>query len=385
MKNTTTEIIKKREYQQCTRCIMDTTDIEIIFDENGVCNHCHQYDKVEKELVLTGDLGKQKINEIIAKIKKGSLGKKYDCIIGVSGGVDSTYLAYYVKEKMGLNPLAVHFDNGWNSEIAVQNIQNLVDKLGIDLYTYVIDWDSFKDIQLAYFKASVIDIEVPTDQFIFAALFEIAQKNKIKYVISGNNVVTETVLPNSWYFKNKFDLRNLLDIHQKYGSGKLKTIPNIGKWQRFINKKFYNLEYFNILNYIDYNYKTVKEFIVNELGWKYYGGKHFESVFTRFYQGYILPKKFNVDKRKAHLSNLICSGQITKEEALVELSKNPYTAELQQQDKDYFIKKLGLTENEFDEIMLRPIQKHEHFKMEQSVYKDYPILKFLQPIGNRLK
>lgn len=381
----TDKILKDREYQQCTKCVMDTTDTEIYFDNQGICNHCHQYVKHEAEKVLKGEDGQRKINEIIHEIKQGSKGRKYNCIIGISGGVDSTFLAYYVKNIMGLNPLAVHFDNGWNSEIAVQNIQNLVNTLNIDLYTYVIDWKSFKDIQLAYFKASVIDIEVPTDQFIFAALFEIARKKNINYVISGNNVVTETILPDSWYFKYKFDLKNLKDIHEKYGKTKIKSFPNIGKWQRYFNKKIHRLNFYTILNYIDYNYKDVKDLIINKLGWTDYGGKHYESIFTRFYQGYILPKKFNVDKRKAHLSNLICSGQITKEEALRILSKNSYTEDMQIQDKNYFIKKLGLTELEFDEIMSLPIKKHEEFKMEQSVYKDYPILKILKPIGDLFK
>jgi len=384
MLNNTSQI-RNREYQQCSFCIMDTTDPDIDFDSEGICNHCRKYSRLENEKVVKGEKGQQKIKEIIQEIKKVSKGRKYDCIIGISGGVDSTFLAYYVKEKMGLNPLAVHFDNGWNSEIAVQNIHNLVSKLNIDLYTYVIDWDSFKDIQLAYFKASVVDIEVPTDQFIFAALFEVARKNKIKNVISGNNVVTECILPDSWYFRYKFDLKNLKDIHKKYGTKKVKSLPNIGKWQRLVNKKFFNLKYFNVLNFVDYNYKDVKELIIRDLGWKDYGGKHFESIFTRFYQGYILPKKFNIDKRKAHLSNLICSGQMTKEEALLDLSKNPYTEELQQQDKDYFIKKLGLSDVEFEEIMSRPIKKHEEFELEESIYKTYPFLKLLQPIGNRLK
>lgn len=385
MKNEGTKLTEERNYQQCTHCIMDITDPNISFDSDGVCNHCKKYSKIEIEKVIKGAKGQEKINELIKEIKQVANGAKYDCIIGISGGVDSTFLAYYVKKKMGLNPLAVHFDNGWNSEIAVQNIHNLVSTLNIDLFTYVIDWESFKDIQLAYFKASVVDIEVPTDQFIFAALFEIARKHKIKSVISGNNVVTECVLPESWYFKRKFDLKNLQDIHNKYGTRTVKSLPNIGKWQRYVNRKFYRLEYYNVLNYIDYNYKDVKDLIIKELGWKDYGGKHFESIFTRFYQGYILPKKFNIDKRKAHLSNLICSGQITKDEALIELSKNPYTEDLQQQDKDYFIKKLGLTEEEFDEIMARPIKKHEEFELEQPIYETYPFLKLLKPIGNRLK
>lgn len=375
----------EKNYKQCTKCIMDTTDPNIKFDEMGICNHCHEYEAAEKKHVLKGKLGEQKIQEIIQHIKSTTKGKKYDCLLGVSGGVDSSYLAYYIKKVMGLNPLAVHFDNGWNSEIAVNNIHNLVNTLDIDLYTYVINWEEFKDLQLSYLKASVIDIDVPTDQLIFATLFKIAKKHKIKYVISGNNVVTESVLPNAWTFKAKFDLRNLKAIHNKYGSKKLNSFPSLNKWNRLFYRKFNNIEFFKILNYIPYNKAEVLEFITKELGWKNYGGKHFESIFTRFYQGYILPKKFGIDKRKAHLSNLICSGQITREQALKELKENNYTKQLQEEDKAFFIKKLGLSESEFDSIMDLPIQKHEDFPMEQSVYKDYPILTLLKPIGNLIK
>lgn len=364
---------------------MDTTDPDIHFDNEGICNHCHKYKRLEKELVLTGTEGEQRLHKITQEIKSYSNGKKYDCIIGVSGGVDSTYLAYFVKEKMGLNPLAVHFDNGWNSEIAVKNIDNLVKKLEIDLYTYVIDWEMFKDIQLAYLKASVIDIDVPTDQFIFAALFEVAKKKKIKSVISGNNVATESVLPDAWTFKYKFDLKNLKSIHKEFGSRKVDSYPKLGKWQRYFNNKFHKLKYFNVLNNIDYNYKDVKQFIIDELNWKDYGGKHYESIFTRFYQGYILPKKFNVDKRKAHLSNLICSGQLTKKEALKEIETNYYTDELIEKDKAFFIKKFGLSEIEFEKIMSLPPRKHEDFDMEKSIYETYPITKILKPIGDKLK
>lgn len=374
-----------QNYVQCKTCIMDTTDPDITFNDEGVCNHCLEYPLNEKKHVLKGDAGRQKIEEITTFIKQNTKGKKYDCLLGISGGVDSTYLAYLVKEKMGLNPLVVHFDNGWNSEIAVKNVNNLVTKLNLDLFTYVINWEDFKDLQLAYLKASVLDIDVPTDHLIFASLFKVAKKNKIKYVISGNNVVTESLLPKAWTFKNKFDLRNLNAIHQKYGTKKIKNFPTFGKWQRLYYNRFFKIKFFHILNYVEYNKDHVMDFIQNELGWEYYGGKHFESIFTRFYQGYILPEKFGIDKRKAHLSNLICSGQLTKEEALKELNNNTYTEELQNQDKLYFIKKFGLSLEEFEEIMNRPIQRHEDFPMEQSVYQDYPILKILKPLGKLIK
>ncbi len=368
-------------YKQCVRCIMDTSDTEITFDENGVCNHCHNYDVAEKIHVLKGEAGLKKVQEITEYIKENSKGNKYDCIIGISGGVDSSYLAYYAKVKMGLNPLAVHFDNGWNSEIAVKNIHHIVQKLGIDLYTYVINWEEFRDLQLAYIKASVIDIEVPTDQLIFGSLYKIARKKKIKFILSGNNVETEEVLPKSWIYPQKFDSRNLKAIHKAYGSVKLKDFPTMGKWRQLFNRKFFSLEQFRILNYIEYNKKEALEVIKKELDWQDYGGKHFESIFTRFYQGYILPKKFNVDKRRAHLSNLILSGQMSREDALKEMEQVHYSDELIAEDKVFFLKKLGLSEEEFDKIMNEPERKHHDFPYEISVYKQYPLLSIFKPIG----
>lgn len=373
------------EYQQCTKCIMDTTDTEIVFDKNGVCNHCLEYIELEKKAVLKGEAAAKKIEEIVGRIKDHSKGKKYDCAIGVSGGVDSSYLIWYLKTQLGLNPLAIHFDSGWNSEIAVSNVYNIVRKLDIDLHTHVIDWEKFKDLQLAYFKASVLDIDVPADYLIFASLFKVAAQNKIKYLISGSNIVTEAILPKTWTFRRKFDKQNLLDIHRQFGSKKLKNFPMLGKWERLYYNKIKKLEYLHLLNYIDYNKKDAVETIKRELGWKDYGGKHFESIFTRFYQGYILPVKFNIDKRKAHLSNLIVSGQMTREEALKELEQNPYTEEMIKADKQFFIKKFGLTEAEFDKIMAQPIRAHEEFAMERSIYESYPFLRFLKPVVDRMK
>lgn len=377
--------MKNKDYQICSRCIMDTSDPDIFFDSNGICNHCHFYDQQEKAHVLKGRAGQKKIDEYVSKIKNGTKGERYDCMIGVSGGVDSTYLLYYAKRKLGLNPLAVHFDSGWNSETAVINIENAVKKLDVDLYTYVIDWNSFKDLQLSYLKASVIDIDVPADQLIFGALFKTAYKNKIHYLITGNNVETESILPRSWYFSRKFDLRNLKAIHKKYGSEKIAKFPLLGKWRLFFYQSLYKIHYFNLLNYIGYNKKEAIKTISQELAWKDYGGKHFESIFTRFYQGYILPKKFGVDKRRAHLSNLVASKQMTRDDALQEMKEEYYPVELMEQDKAFFIKKFDLTEREFEEIMNMPIQKHEDFPMEKSVYEDFPLLKVLKPIGDLIK
>jgi len=371
-------------YQQCTKTVMDNiADPNITFDENGVCNYYYDYFKEEKKHVLKGIEGKKRFEEIIQKIKKDSERKKYDCILGVSGGVDSTYLAFLAKQQ-NLRVLCVHFDNGWNSELAVKNIENIVTKLNFDLETYVINWNEFKDIQRAYFKANVIDIEAITDHAIFGTIHKIAAKYDIKYILSGNNVVTESLLPKTWIF-NKADHINIKDIHKKYGTIPLKTFPFFGLKEKHYYKKIKGIQTVDLLNYIKYNKKEVKNKIIKELNWVDYGGKHYESVFTRFYQGYILPNKFGIDKRKAHLSNLICSGQISKEEALKELESPMYEKELCKEDKEFVLKKLDFTETEFENYIKAPRKKHFDFKTEQSLYLSFPILKPLKPVGNFVK
>jgi len=257
--------------------------------------------------------------------------------------------------------LAVHLDNGWDSELAVKNVENILKNLGIDLLTYVLDWDEFKDLQRAYFKASVVDIEVLTDHAITAILFDIANKRGIKYILSGSNMVTEAIMPKSWSY-DKNDLINLKAIYKQFGTIKLKRFPTLG-----ILKKAYflcvkRIKLIGILNYISYIKKDAKKIIAREFDWKDYGGKHYESRFTRFYQAYVLPGKFNVDKRKAHLSTLICSGQMTREEALKEMQEELYPAGELINDKEYVIKKLGFTKEEFERIMKLPIKDHAEYK-----------------------
>lgn len=354
-------------YRQCKRCVLDTTSTAITFDEHGICNYCHAFDKqMKKFITIDKDLRKRNLDEMVNYVKKVGKNNKYDCILGLSGGVDSTYMAY-LAQQLGLRPMAVHFDNGWNSETAVKNIENIVSKLQLDLKTYVINWNEFKDIQLAYLKASVVDIEVPTDQLIFAALNKIAKQNNIKYILSGSNIVTEYGMPLDWAYRNKSDQTNLLNIYHKFGSGlKLSTLPKFDFYARFFYTQVHGIQTISLLNYVDYNKAKVKEVITKELGWQDYGGKHFESVFTRFYQGYILPKKFNIDKRKAHLSALICSGQIVRDQALEELKRETYDPALQKEDCSFVIKKFDLTEEEFDRIMRAPRVEHDFYGTEQT-------------------
>jgi N-acetyl sugar amidotransferase len=307
-----------RPFQQCKVSVMDTiADPNITFDEQGICNYYYRYLKDEKKHVFKGEAGKKKLKEKIKNIKEAGKGKQYDCILGLSGGVDSTYLCLLAKEQ-GLRPLIVHFDNGWNSELAVNNIENTVKKLGFDLYTYVVDWGEFRELQLSYLKASVVDIEVLTDHAFMAVLYEQARKWKIKHVLAGMNIATEQVLPRHWIF-NKMNAVNIKDIQSKYGRVPVKELRSF-PFLNYSHKKYcesvLKMEVVTPLNFIDYHYDQVKEEIKSKLGWRDYGGKHYESVWTRFYQGFILPYKFNIDKRKAHFSNLIFSGQMTKEEAL---------------------------------------------------------------------
>lgn len=355
------EKMTNENYITCSRCILDTKDDpSIIFDEQGVCNYCRSYDLiVEKSNIGKLDLQRKKLEEIVALIKKEGRSKKYDCVMGISGGVDSTYLAYTAK-KLGLRPLVVHYDNGWNSELAVNNIHRVVQQLDFDLFTYVNDWEEFKDLQLSFLKASVLDIELLTDQAIVAVLYEQARKQGVKYILYGSNMVTEGILPKNWYhWKN--DAYNIKAIHKKFGSVPMKTYPYIGFFKRLLYDKFTPIESISLLNYIPYIKTEVKELISRELGWKDYGGKHYESIFTRFYQAYYLPRKFGIDKRKAHLSTLICSGQMTREEALLEMTKEVYDKQKLQEDKEYVLKKLNLTEAEFDAIMQLPAKDHTFY------------------------
>ena len=368
---------KNSAYQQCSLSVMDTVaDPGISFDEKGICNYYYEYLNAEKEAVKKGVEGEIVFKEIIAKIKADGKGKQYDCILGVSGGVDSTYLAFIAKEA-GLRVLCVHFDNGWNSELAVKNIENMVSKCGFDLYTYVIDWNEFRDIQRAYFKANVIDIEAITDIAIFSALDIICKEKNIKHIIDGRNVVTEVTLPQAWVYKNS---ANLIDIHKRFGEIPLNTYPLMSPIRRRIVARTKPFASWPILNYIPYLKLEAKETIIRELNWRDYGGKHYESVFTRFYQGFILPEKFKVDKRKAHLSNLIFSGQITKEEALAELAEPIYPVELFKKDYEFVLKKLGFTDQEMKDYITAPPQTHSNYNSSLSLFDEYPILKPLKKI-----
>lgn len=351
----------KQNIQICTRCIMDTSDPDIEFDENGVCNHCRNFDINISKLWLPNDEGKDRLQVIVDKIKKNGAGKKYDCILGLSGGVDSSYLALMAK-KLGLRPLAVHVDTGWNRDVGISNIENIVKVLNIDLFTKVIDWEEMKDLQVAYLKSGVENQDTPQDHVIFAALYGFAVDNRINFVLSGSNYATESVLPTAWGH-DAMDLKQLKAIHKLYGKRKLKTFPTVNFFKyRFYYPYIKKMQVVDILNYIPYDRENAIQTLQKEVGFKDYGKKHYESQFTKFFQGYFLPVKFGYDKRKAHFSSLVLSGQMTREEALSKIAEKTYSDETLKNDLDFIIKKLGLSQESFAAIMAAPNKS----------YLDYP-------------
>lgn len=336
----------------CTRCIMDVSDPDIVFDAQGVCNHCHRYEQIAAKRLIPVVDRPAHLATLVEQIKQEGKGKPYDCVIGVSGGVDSTYVAYLTRE-LGLRPLAVHFDNGWNSELAVANIEKTLKALGIDLTTYVVDWPEFRDLQLSFLRASTPDGEVPTDHAIVALLYRTAVAHGLKHVLLGVNVNSEAVMPLKWGYGYS-DFRYIKAVHQQFGTVRLKTYPRYTLRQLFGYMVLRKIRLVPILDFVDYRKEDAMKTIESRLGWVYYGGKHYESIYTRFFQSYVLPRKFNIDKRRAHLSNLVLSGQIDRAEALRLVAEPIYPERGLADDRAYAIKKLGLSDAEFDAIMALP-------------------------------
>jgi N-acetyl sugar amidotransferase len=347
---------------------MDTTDPGISFDPNGICNRCRDFEIVHAYYVRPSGTREMDLQNLVSQIKAEGRNKEYDCVIGVSGGVDSTYVAYLVK-KNGLRPLAVHLDNGWDSALAVSNIENCVKALSIDLYTCVLDWDEFRDLQLSFLKASTPDSEIPTDHAILAILMWKAAEIGVRYIISGANIATEGLYAPEWSMGH-YDWKYIRTVHERFGRTPLNTFPHFDLldllWLRFVKRQ----RQVYILNYIDYRKDMAAEFIRKELGWNPYTGKHHESIYTRFFQSYILPRKFSFDKRRMHLSTLIMSGQLSRTRALEEIEKPIGSQEMLREDKTFVSKKLGITERELDEILALPAKK---FKEYPSYERSLPI------------
>lgn len=351
-------------YVQCKRCVMDTTDPDITFDAIGNCNHCSSFitHLATERSIITQQ--KNNLNSIISNIKSAGKNNEFDCIVGISGGVDSCYTAYLCKE-LGLKPLLLHLDNGWNSEIAVRNIHHLAQRLELPYMSYVLDWEEFKQIQLAFLKSSIVDLEMPTDLAIPGALYEIAAKHKITYIISGGNYASEGILPIKWGYHVKKDLKLYKHIVKKHGTIRRKKTPATGYLSEIYYKFFKGIKTIYLLNYIDYDKEAAKKLLMEQFEWKDYGGKHHESRFTAFWQSYLLPEKFNIDYRKATLSTQICFGHETREAALAELALPAFDADKIALDKQYLCKKLMLSADELAQLIADKPKFYTDFPNEE--------------------
>lgn len=356
---------------------MDTSDPDIVFDENGYCNHCINAIQQLNENYGDRERNARKLQDIINLVKIEGKGKEYDCLIGLSGGIDSSYLAYLLVKRFGIRPLAIHVDNGWNSEQAVSNIHKIVSKLNIDLITHVIEWNEFKELQKSFLRASVVDLEMLSDHAIVVVINKISRQRRIKYFLIGSNFQTESIVPRKWFYSNKKDSSNILDIYRQFGSGlNLKTYPFLSLYDYLTFGRKYG-KYLVPLSFSEYNKENAKEVLIRELGWQDYGAKHHESFITKFYQTIILPEKFTIDKRRAHLSSLICAGQISRNDALVEIKKSVFKNDNERNDAvEYFCKKLELTNNEFQLIMKIPRSEHTNFNS----YSKSVLFKFVKSL-----
>lgn len=362
--------MKDMSYKICARCVMDTSAPDITFDERNICNYCNDFlIKAQKTVFLDDEIKIKKLNAFVAKIKLDGKNKRYDCIVGVSGGVDSSWMLVKAVE-MGLRPLAVHMDNGWNSELAQNNINNLVKILGVDLYTHVINWQEYKKFMQAFFDADVIDVELLYDNAMLALNYALAKKYRLKYILSGTNQATEGMkIPASWNWL-KLDKRNICMIGKKFQQAKLSTFPAIGTLQYFYYCFVKKIQWISMLDLMPYQKFEAIKILQARYRYKPYPYKHYESIFTRFYQGYILPEKFGVDKRKIHFSNLIVTKQIDRDVAIFDLNRLPYPSNQElNDDLNYFLKKMGWSLKQLQTYIKRPGVAHNHYSSEIKLYK----------------
>jgi N-acetyl sugar amidotransferase len=360
-------------YRQCTRCVMDTSDPEITFDANGHCNHCTTFPQGAARLGYKGAETDRRREALIRKIKAAGKGSRFDSIVGVSGGLDSCY-ATYLAVRCGLRPLLVHMDNGWDSATAVTNIRALAGSLGLDYRSRVLDWEEFRDLQLSFLRASVPEIETPTDIAILAVLHELAAINGIRYIITGGNVATEGILPRSWHYDAK-DVRYLQAIHRTFGTRRLRSFPTFGFQREIYHKLVRGIRFVYLLNYVPYSKQEAVRTLEQAVGWTAYERKHHESHFTAFVHSYVLPVKFGIDYRRATLSTQICTGETTREDALLELSRPPFDPAVVEREKTYVAKKLGVSVEELEEILSRPPRSHRDYpnnqRLLESLYRVY--------------
>lgn len=352
-----------REYQICTKTIMDTSDPNIVFDESGISDYYHNFHQNILPNWDTGVKGEKEINQLADKIRNDGKGKDFDCIIGVSGGLDSSYATYIAKEILNLRPLVFHVDAGWNSQQAVANIEKLIDGLNLDLYTEVVNWEEMKDLQLAFLKSQIADQDGPQDTAFFSALYKFAKKYKIKHVLTGSNYSTECCRePEDWGAYPGIDKMLIRDIHKKFGSTQLKTFPIVDIFQyKIYYKYFLGMDVIKPLNSLPYIKAEAEKTLFDKFGWEKFQHKHHESRFTRFYEDFWLPKKFGYDKRRAHFSSLILTNQMTREEALKRISNPEMDEQFLSQEFEYVANKLNLTVQQLQEI----------FDCENKSFMDY--------------
>ena len=359
---------------------MDTTDPEINFDAHGTCNHCRQFDERARREWFPNDEGRHRWEAIVQQIKASGKGKEYDCILGLSGGIDSSYLAIKVQE-WGLRPLVMHVDAGWNSEQAVANIESIVKHCGYDLHTHVVDWEDMRDLQLAYLRSAVANQDVPQDHIFFASLYHFATKNRIRYILSGGNMATEGIFPSTWH-GSAMDAINLQAIHKRYGERKLASYKTISFFEYYLWYPFYKkMRTVRPLNYMPFNKVAALKELEETVGYKPYRRKHGESLFTKLFQNYYLPEKFGMDKRRPHLSSLIASKQMTRKEAVENLKEPLYEPAELSIDITYFCKKLRISHQEFDALMKAPIHHYTDFPNWNGRYR---LLKHMQGLVSKL-
>ena len=358
-----------RKYQICSNCIMDTTDSAITFDNDGVCDHCITFFKITLPSWRTDEVGEAALARLVERIRAAGKGRDFDCIIGMSGGIDSSYLTYIAKEHFGLRPLVFHVDAGWNSQEAVNNIEKLIDGLGLDLYTEVIDWEEMRDLQLAYFKSGVPHIDTPQDHAFFATMYKFAEQYNVKYILTGANLSTECVRnPLEWMYYQS-DSTQLRDIHRRFGTRPLVNFPVTSiLWHKVYLPYVKGIKVVRPLNYVPYIKQEAISLLVEKFGWQPYPQKHFESRFTRFYEGYWLPRKFGYDTRRVQFSSLILTGQMTRDEAIEILNSLPYDESTIAQDFEYVATKLGITVNELQGYMDAPNKSYKDYRSQDWIY-----------------
>jgi len=342
---------------------MDTSDPKIRFDGKGMCDHCNSFYKRVLPKWQPNEAGKKVLQKKIGQIKKAGAGKDFDCIIGISGGADSSYLTYLAKEQFELRPLVFHVDGGWNSQIAVNNIEKLIDNLGLELFTEVIDWKEMRDLQLAFFKSGVPHIDLPQDHAFFATMYKFAEKHRVKYILTGGNISTECVRNPLDYFYYGTDLWQIRDIHKRFGQAPLVNFPLSGILRHKVYLRYFKgIEVVKPLDYLPYAKKDAMQLLSDKFGWQIYARKHFESRFTKFYEGYWLPIKFGFDTRRVQYSSLILTGQMTREEALADLAQLPYDEESIAHDFEYISTKLGISVAELQGYMEAPRKSYKDYK-----------------------